>query len=325
MTRIIFCAALLGCVACGGSQDGVMSDVATSTVSGALNNTSGTKVGWKSPSKPIYRQFIESLNPIRTARAASWMCSGGTLSPSFDGAARNPYTYTPLSCSVEWGNDKQASSEWTGTFVLNYGASCDSTHPYVGNQTGNCAVTRTTSEGGATRTLTGPDGNTYAITHDTNGAGTGWDTSVSPAPSNGGVVATCAANGCDEGGTLVINGSHLTGTVTSGGTATKIWDHTVSTGQDGLTVTVKGTTRTVSGSLTVQHNLAKYDATVTFNNASFGDGACCFPTSGSVTTTFLSGTDKGRTESLSFSPICGEATLTTASGATRSYTLMHCL
>jgi hypothetical protein len=29
-----------------------------------------------------------------------------------------------------------------------------------------------------TRTITGPDGNAYAVTHDTNGAGTGWDSTV---------------------------------------------------------------------------------------------------------------------------------------------------
>jgi hypothetical protein len=304
------------------------SEVATSVVSGGLNNTTGSGVAVNAPappSKSMFERVVDAVNPIGTAWAAEWSCTGGSLSPTFSGPGADPYEYTPVGCSVTWGNGRTASSEWSGPFTLSYGASCDSTHPIVENQAGGCAVTRTTSAGGETRKITGPDGNSYAITHDTDGAGTGWDPSVSPAPGNGGVEVTCASGGCASGRTLVVNGSHLTGTVTIDGKQTTIWDHTVTTSAGGITVTGEGAGRIVSGVVTVQHNLAKYTATATFDSVGYGEPGCCFPTSGSVTTTFSDGPDQGKTESLTFSPVCGDATLTTASGTTEALTLQHCL
>jgi hypothetical protein len=192
-------------------------------------------------------------------------------------------------------------------------------------QVAGCELTRTTATGGDTRTITGVDGNMYAIDHDTNGAGTGWDSSVTPAPTNDGVQVTCAAGGCASGRTLVISGSHLTGTVTIGSATTKIWDHTVTSDGAGLTVTGSGPTRIVDGTVTVEHNLLKYTSTTTFSSVGYTEPGCCFPTNGSVSTTFSKGADVGKTESLSFSNICGEATLTTADGATVPITLEHCL
>ena len=326
MTSIVFLVAA-GCGTTNepGAPSG--SEVATSVVSGALNNSASATLGWNAPTAPRvtpWQRTLDALSPIGTAWAAQWSCSGGTLAPAFAGAGT--YTFTPLSCSITWRNGKTASSEWSGAFTLLYGASCDETHRWLENQSGGCSLTRTTATGGNTRTLTGPEGNAYAITHDTNGAGTGWDASVSPAPTDAGVEDTCAAGGCTSGRTLVINGSHLSGTVTpSGGSARKVWDHTVSTGAGGLTVTGSGVSRVVSGSVTVQHNLAKFTTTTVFNDVGYGQLGCCFPTSGSVTTSFDSGADAGKTETLAFSNVCGEATLTDAAGASSSLTLEHCL
>jgi hypothetical protein len=226
-----------------------------------------------------------------------------------------------VGCTVKWANGKTESSLWSGPFTLNYGSSCDSTHAWIDNQAGGCALTRTTSMGGVTRTITGPNGGTYAITHDTNGQGTGWDSSVSPAPSNGGVVVTCNSSGCSAGKNVVIDGSHLIGTLNS----EKVWDHTVSTGSSGLTVTGEGVGRVVNGSVVVQHNLAKETATATFNQVAFGETGCCFPTAGSISTTFTSGSNQGKTETLTFSPTCGEGTLTKPDGKTVSLALKHCI
>lgn len=339
MRRLILKVFSLGLVAaagCGGSSSGTapndsVTEVATSVVGGALNNVGGASLGWNmvpAPKRSTLRHVLDDLSPIGKAYAADWTCTGGSLSPAFDGSASNPYTLTPLSCSVTWDNGKTGSSEWTGTFQLEYGTSCDTKHAYVGNQVENCSVTRTTPNppGPATRTITGPDGNQYAITHDTNGAGTGWDTTALPVPNDGGVVVTCVGGTCaSTGGTLVINGSHLTGTVTpSGGAPTKIWDHTISSA--GLNFTGSATTRLVNGNMTVQHNLAQYTATVTFDNVGYGQPlTCCFPTTGSVTATVLDGSLKGRTETLTFSANCGDATITTTSGKTYPMTLKHCL
>ncbi len=317
--------------ACGPREPGSpsSSEVAVSVVSGAMNNTSGSSVASVlSPGKPkatFASRVVDALNPEGTAWAADWSCRGGSLSPAFSGPGADPYSYTPVSCSVTWLGGRTASSTWSGPFTLVYGSSCDDTHPFIEAQAAGCTVTRTTGSGGVTRTITGPDGNDYAISHDTNGAGTGWDPSVSPAPANGGVVATCATGGCADGRTLVINGSHLTGDVTIGRSSDKIWDHTVSTAGGGLTITGSGASRVVSGSVTVQHNILKFTATVTFASVGYGEPGCCFPTSGKVSTTIANGADAGKNESLEFSDVCGEATLTTTSGATESLTLTHCL
>lgn len=315
-----------GCLRDADPLEPTGSEVSVSLVSGALNNTSGSTVAWNPPARPrgsAFARALEALNPIGTAWAATWTCTGGSLSPMFDGPGGNPYSYTPVSCSVEWDTGKTASADWSGAFTLDYGTSCDTTHAFIENQAGGCSVTRTTS--GNTRTLTGPDGNSYSITHDTSGAGTGWDPSVSPAPSDGGVVLTCASGGCGAGQTLVISGSHLTGSVNIAKRDYRIWDHTVSTGAGGVTVTGSGTGRVVNGTVTVEHNILKFTSTTTFTNVAYTEPGCCFPTSGSVTTTFDSGSNVGKTESLSFSVLCGEATLTNANGSTEALTLEHCL
>jgi hypothetical protein len=311
------------------SDDGAGSEIATSAVSGALNNSAGSKLGFNS--LPRERQpsgldwLLDKLNPVSTAWAATWTCTGGSLNPAFNGPAT--YVYTPVSCSVAWGTGKTASAAWDSTFTLAYGSNCDTTHANLLSQAANCDVTRTTSATGNTRTITGPNGNSYAVMHNTQGQGTGWDQSVTPAPNNNGLVAMCGASGCSSGLKLSINGSHLTGTLTAaGGTPTTWWDHTVSTGAAGIDVTISGTSRIVTGTVMVQHNLAKFTSTTTFNNVTYDDANCCFPTGGSVTTTFSKGPHLGKTETLTFGGAgCGEAKLTKTDGSNVAFTLQHCI
>jgi len=303
------------------------SEVAVSVVSGALNNTSGSGVAYVRPAvkrSPTDRA-LAYLNPIGTASAATWTCTDDGLTPAFSGPSADTYSFTPPSCSVTWLDDKTATSNWSGPFTLDYGSRCDNTHAFMEEQAAGCELTRTSGASGNTRTITGPDGNTYAIDHDTNGAGTGWDSTVSPAPTDDGVETTCGTGGCSASRTLVINGSHLTGTISIDGKSTTIWDHTISTGADGLSATGAGAARVVSGTVTVQHNLLKFTSTTTFAAVGYGEPLCCFPTKGKVSTTFSKGADVGKTETLSFTGICGEATLTKADGTTRALTLMQCL
>jgi hypothetical protein len=331
--NFLACASVVLLAACngtggGGGTEPSTSEVAASVVSGAVNNTSGSSVAMNVPAPPkrsLGRRVLDAVSPIGTAWAADWSCKGGSLSPSFDGPGKDPYAFTPVSCSVTWENGKTATSSWSGPFTLDYGSSCDDAHAFIELQAPSCSITRTTGDAGVTRDITGPDGNHYAIVHDTNGAGTGWDALVSPAPSDGGVVDACSAAGCEASRNLVINGSHLTGVVSIDGVSAKIWDHTVSSAAGGLTVTGAGVNRVVDGSVIVQHNLARFTATATFNHVGYGEVGCCFPTTGSISTTFQRGANLGKTETLTFSAACGEATLTTASGASEPLTLQHCL
>jgi hypothetical protein len=316
----------LGSAACVAKSDPPgapsSSEVAVSVISGALNNGSGSALASLAPAprKGALARALDFVNPVGTAYAADWSCTGQTLAPAFAGAGT--YMFTPPSCTIDWGGGLRATSTWSGAFTLAYGASCDGTSALMDTQPAGCTLTRT-APGGDTRTITGPDGNSYAILHDTNGAGTGYDPSITV--SDGGVVDTCGAAGCDADRTIVVNGSHLTGTVDYRGESFKIWDHTVSTTGGGVTVTGSGASRVASGSVVVQHNILRETATTTFASVGYGEPGCCFPTTGSVTTTFTNGPDAGKTESIAFSADCGEGTLTTASGKTEAITLMHCL
>jgi hypothetical protein len=313
----------------GGSGDSATSppsasEVAVSTVSGALNNNSKSGVAFRlsgAKSSPFDRA-LALLSPIGTAYAATWTCSGEALDPTFKGPGT--YEWTPPSCKVTWDDGKSGTSSWSDAFQLVYGSSCDAKNPFMETQAAGCELTRTSTADGDTRTVTGPDGNTYAIDHDTNGAGTGWDTSVTPSPTDAGVIVTCGSDGCSSSRTLVVSGSHITGTVDVDKVTARIWDHTVSTSAAGLTVKGEGAERTVSGTVTVQHNLLKYTSTTTFDDVTYGSPGCCFPTGGTVTTVYTEG-QPGRTEKLVFSGVCGESTLTDAAGNTGSLVLVHCL
>jgi hypothetical protein len=299
------------------------SEVAVSVVSGALNNTeSKSALGFNLPARERRTKaewLWDQVNPVRPAFAATWTCTGATLDPAYKGPGS--YTYTPVSCSLTRRNGDTASSLWSSVFLLDYGPTCEPLSPFMENQAAGCTLTRTTTADGNMRTLTGPKGNSYAISHNTFGAGTGWDDAVFPAPANGGVILACGAAGCKASRALTISGSHLTGTING----VKLWDHTVSTGAGGISVTGSGENRIVNGSVTVQHNLAHVTSTTTFAAVAYGDNACCYPSSGSVTTTFASGPDKSKTESLAFSAVCGEVVLTKPDGSTRNLTLDQCL
>ena len=327
LCALIFAACMQG--GCGAKDsepaDGQGSDVAISAVSGALNNTDGSVLGWNGPPRQLqqstFDRALELLNPVGVAWAAQWTCTGGSLSPAFVGPAS--YTYTPVSCSVTWRNGDTASSVWDGTFNLVYGPSCDGQHPFIGHQAAGCTLTRTTGPDGNTRTITRRAGNSHSVTHNTNGADSGYDAAAASALSNDGVIVTCGTSGCDSDGTMVISGSHLTGTVTTdaGGTATR-WDHTVS-GSVALASTAAG--RVVNGTVTVEHNIVERTSSTAFNDVTYGDAYCCIPTAGSVVTTMLNGRRAGKTETLTFAATCGEATLTTFKGSTVALTLEHCL
>jgi hypothetical protein len=311
----------------GEAPDGQGSEIATSVVSGALNNTGGSALGWNAPPRrakqATFERMLEMLNPVGLAWAATWTCSGGTMNPTFAGPVGDPYAYTPVSCSVTWKNGKSASSVWDGSFTLNYGTSCDAQHPFIGHQASGCSLARTTGAGGNTRTVTGPDGSSYAINHDTNGAGSGYDPAATLASTDDGVIITCGADGCDISAVLNISGSHLTGTATTtAGLSATLWNHTV---VGALFLTGTDTSRTVTGTVMVEHNIVHRTSITTFNSVIYGDAACCFPTEGSVSTTMENGLRAGKTETLTFGSACGEATLTTFSGATAALTLEHCI
>jgi hypothetical protein len=120
----------------------------------------------------------------------------------------------------------------------------------------------------------------------------------SPQPSGGTKVERA---GGDR--TLAIMGVHYTAAAPTP-IAEKLGDHTLST-KNALMINVSGTvSREVTGTVIVQHNLAKYTANAEFSAVTYDEDKCgCLPVSGSITTT-LSGSRTG-TETLTISA-CGE-------------------
>jgi hypothetical protein len=131
--------------------------------------------------------------------------------------------------------------------------------------------------------------------------------------------------------TSVEVGEHVTAVDSGGGT---LFNHSVA-GTVTITETAGAPSRIITGSLNVYHNILQLVATSTFNNVQH-ENNCCYPVSGSVTTTFAASADSsvpptalgqafvGQSETLTFTG-CGLATFTDYTGASKSVTLTHCL
>lgn len=70
--------------------------------------------------------------------------------------------------------------------------------------------------------------------------------------------------------------------------------------------------RAITGTVTIHHNLAKYTATNKFNDVTWSDASCCFPVSGSISTTFSGTGAPSGTSTLTFTSTCGSATFVNA-------------
>lgn len=110
-----------------------------------------------------------------------------------------------------------------------------------------------------------------------------------------------------------------------------VYDHSV-TGNLSITEGNGASSRTVSGTVTVYHNLVRVIGTSTLSNLVHED-VCCLPVSGTITTSFSAGTNVsptalgsllvGKSETLTFTG-CGTATYTSAAGKVSSVTLHRC-
>lgn len=135
------------------------------------------------------------------------------------------------------------------------------------------------------------------------------------------------------GGTAVTfsSGHRNSITITGIRMTSSAFDYTVRT-SSALTINDTGTSKTVSGSVEILHNLLHVRGNSTLNNIGFTTG-CCFPTTGSISTLFDVGSTGGnsasrligKTETMAFGSTCGQATYTDYTGAISTVTLTHCL
>ncbi|MCB0368156.1 MAG: hypothetical protein KDD45_01645, partial [Bdellovibrionales bacterium] len=198
------------------------------------------------------------------------------------------------SCTI--GNTKvKMTGGWSETWNNNGGGTSDCTNSYL-------SILNSVSRSSSSATITFPLGRT--IVTDTSGGTTYDGTTI-----DSGAIITTRTNAS----TRTIQMTPTTSAVhkvMTGRLGTKLFDYFI---QPDLTVTgalknasnYSSTNRSMSGTVTLHHNLAKYSAVNTFNTVVWSDSTCCYPTSGSISTTY-SGTNKpADSSSLTFSSSCG--------------------
>ena len=231
------------------------------------------------------------------------------------------FAWTPISCTITYRGGTTASVTWSGVFDIAYNSSCTGSSLALSAQPANCVVTRSTNSTGVTRSVKRASGALHVVTIGTDSEPSGWDSTVTTS-SSGTTITAESANFASR--QIAINGTHLVSTLDG----TTNWNHTVSTDSTApLTFTGTGASKSMSsGTIIIQHNLAKMTSRTTVATAlAYTNVNCCFPTSGSLSTVFNGGNYSGKTETITFSSACGEATLVDTSGATSSITLSDCM
>ncbi len=271
------------------------SNAAQTTMSIAGNSASSSEGGSVGFIQDELDTMNEYLDPSDAVNPFSSACTVESATTCSGASAPSTATIDWGGCTVDGGKGTMTGG-WTEIFS---GGSC--ARPLTNGLT----ITRTTSGS----TVTHTDGATR--TTDTNSATT-WDNTN--LPSTGQTISQSAGTR-----TIVINGIHQ---IKKNAKGVTVFDHYLKTSPN---ITVSGSrsaqTRVINGTIILFHNLAKYNATNTFNSVTYGSSTCCYPTSGSISTV-LSGSKTG-TVTLAFSNTCGTSTFTEG-GIASTLTLDQC-
>ena len=291
------CVAVLISMGCSKAAD------STATLSDSTSNLSQTAIAEansqasasESSSTVGFMSEENAAGDIHTFSTCTFSSAIGSCSSSAD-------ALTWGGCTID-GGAATMTGGWNETFSGTGAGTC--TVPIVNGET----VTRTTTSS----VLSGGGAYGGSIITDTNG-GTTYDGTV--LPSTGTTVVSSGATR-----TITINGTHKLGKTAGGVT---VFEHYLRTPTP-LTVTgtrAGGNRAITGGTITVYHNLAKYQASLTFSGVTWGSSSCCYPTSGTLTGT-LSGSLTGTT-TMTFSSTCGTAAYVDNSGANGTVTLSQC-
>ena len=325
---------------CGTSVDSTTSspesasELATSSISGAISSadSSGGSLAYE-PNASKWEGFFNSLLSLTEKNA--WAitacqqpkdnlgsCSAGVITVNYG-----------TGCNFLKSDGSAYPATWTGSLTAAFSSAGTAYCPSASSFPLASSGTGSTFPISITRTMTNvtKTNGTLKVTVDTSVA-SGWDTSITPQKVGGTVITVNSATAHS----ITINGIHYSAAKTftnkKGETKTgTVWDHTVST-NGAITTTKSGNVTSSSGTMVLQHNLAKYTATATIASTAavtHDRTTCgCLPTGGTIQTTFTgSRTDF---EILTITG-CGTATLQTganqaaAQAATATaLTLTHC-
>lgn len=323
--------AIMGCTktdTTSGTEDTSASGAAGQAAGGALSasEANGTlAMGMKRPQSSLFAALSSFGNLIPNAWASSSCPTYKTASGS--GCTQGSGTPGYLWLDYSDCNFGVFDATWNGVQAIINGAGTATCGTFPTPTPTNIlyrqivsAVSGTTP---GTATVTSSFGTTATIDNASTTPGSlgNFDEQIYPSSINGGWgdAVTFGAGGIR---TSVQIGQHI---------YTTLFDHTIM-GSLTVTETAGATSRTLSGNLTVYHNLLKVVGNATFNNVVHSD-SCCQPISGSIKTTFASGTIVpatvagrlivGLSETLTFTG-CGTGTYVSPTGTTTNVTLSRC-
>ncbi|MBK7843329.1 MAG: hypothetical protein IPJ71_06475 [Bdellovibrionales bacterium] len=236
--------------------------------------------------------FLDPQDALRPLSACTFSAARSTCSSNVSTISWGGCTIGTVTLTGGW------SEAWSAGFCS------DGSQPTA--LTNGTSVTRTSPSGQVLTFASGATLTTDTVAHTT------YDGTSIP-----GTGITISNSGGTR--TVVINGLHK---VLVGPRGRTWFNHTLTSSGLTVTGTRSGGNRVVSGTSVHYHNLAEYKATHTFTTVTWRASTCCYPTSGSVSST-LEGSRSG-TVSLSFTTTCGEANFTDTDASVSSVTLSQC-
>lgn len=241
--------------------------------------------------------------------------------------ARSACDTNALTTTVDWNNCTLSVSTSSGTTSMTLDGTI--TETYSGFGAASCLMTGNNSTVNRVISSSDPWILTFAsgatLTRDMN-PGTAWDGTTFPNASQGTAI-TRIESGTSNGLTcsvsarcyhIVANGLHKT----FRGPAGRVWFEHIVDSDVTFTGKKSSSNRTMAGTVTTWHELAQYKAVNTFTNVIWGSSTCCYPTSGSISTT-LTGSLTG-TMGMTFSSTCGETTVTGTDSTQQTVQLTQC-
>jgi len=330
ISSAIFCTITLS-VGCGtasnsssGTEDTSASGAAAGAVGGALSgsNSTGTQAFFMPLFNPpqqvtLLSSIYHALNFISPAYAATACPTFKTIGTGCTTTSSNMWL-TLSTCS--WGTSSAAWTGIQGLFASTGTVNCGTLPSPMNGSLTRQFVAAALGTTPATGTVVSSFGTTAVIDHSTTNLGN----------FNSDTIATLLNGGYGEQVTFA-SGKRTSVNLQQRIYATGSFDHSM-TGALTISETAGSSTRTISGTMTVYHNLAKVIGTAVFSNVTHSDG-CCYPTGGSITTTFAAGTPTptstgsamvGKSETLTLNSTCGSATLVNTTGTSSSVTLSRC-
>lgn len=332
---------------------GTTTQLAAQTVGGAVSSTNSDTIALNdSERNTMYAKILREITPISDAFASFGVCptikdgatQGGTCTLSGDSITLG---FQSGGCTYSGGT----GPIWVGGTEVTVasppaGFQCNGTFPQL--SLSNQSVTRTYlgNLDASPTSVTGALGQHTVVVDTSAPAATTFESATTASPTSGTIgfdYSIPAGGGYDRSYVSASNHNlniavRLVGYSGSAPGGAVQFDHTLSTTDSSgsttpLNVQLNGSgsnlTQEVNGTLYLQHNLMKMTATAQFDKVVHGV-TCCYPVSGTITTSFSGGVNNGLSESMTFSAATcelgtmGQATFTDVNGNVSTKTLDRC-